>query len=423
MIDVPLAYAFTAGLVASVNPCGFPMLPAYLSYFIGTDGPAAERASRVPRALVAAAAVSAGFMTVFAVLGVPINAGVTSIYRWIPWVTIVIGVAMAALGVAMLAGFRLKVALPRLEVGGGSRGLGSMALFGVSYAVASLTCTLPVFLVVVAGTAERANALSGVVAFLAYGLGMSLVLTALALALALARESMVNRLRRAVRHANRAAGALLVMVGTYLVYYWAYNLTRDPTATVGASPISVVDGWSSSATAWLSEGGTSLGLVLGGAVVGALVGALLWRRSGGGSVVTQGGVVVTAPVAAGVDVDQGVREAGEAVEKGVSDTLGDVVAGGDVEVLVDEDADRGVELVADPAHPHVGDAVHAVDAGDQARGAGHQVGVHGVHEPVVDVAGGAPEHQHDGDGDGHADEGVGEGEPGRHPGRSHQHAQ
>lgn len=29
MIDAPFALAFTAGLVATVNPCGFAMLPAY----------------------------------------------------------------------------------------------------------------------------------------------------------------------------------------------------------------------------------------------------------------------------------------------------------------------------------------------------------------------------------------------------------
>ena len=66
MLDAPLAYAFTAGLVATVNPCGFPMLPAYLSYFVGADdedpGPTPLR---VLRAVGAAAAVSVGFFIVF----------------------------------------------------------------------------------------------------------------------------------------------------------------------------------------------------------------------------------------------------------------------------------------------------------------------------------------------------------------------
>ena len=38
MIDAPLAYAFGVGMVATVNPCGFAMLPAYLSFFLGLEG-------------------------------------------------------------------------------------------------------------------------------------------------------------------------------------------------------------------------------------------------------------------------------------------------------------------------------------------------------------------------------------------------
>ena len=275
MIDVPFAYAFTAGMVATVNPCGFPMLPAYVSYFIGLDDDRADPGlSRVPRALLAAAAVSAGFLAVFVGLGVPIRAGVTSIYRVMPWLTIVIGLALVGLGVAMLAGYRWTVALPRLDRGGRSRRVGSMVLFGVSYAVASLGCTLPLFLPVVA---NRANAASGALAFGAYGLGMGVVLTALSLALALARESMVRRMRSVLRHVDRVAGGLLVLVGVYLVWYWGSNLATDPTVQVGSSPIEAVESWSSWASTELSEGGAGLGISLA-VVVAVATGWIVLRR-------------------------------------------------------------------------------------------------------------------------------------------------
>ena len=32
-----LGYAFGAGMVAAVNPCGFAMLPVYLSLYLGAD--------------------------------------------------------------------------------------------------------------------------------------------------------------------------------------------------------------------------------------------------------------------------------------------------------------------------------------------------------------------------------------------------
>lgn len=276
MIDVPLAYAFTAGLVATVNPCGFPMLPAYLSYFIGLDDADADGSSRVPRALMAAAAVSLGFLAVFATLGVPINAGMSWIYRVMPWFTLAVGVGLLVLGVAMLAGRKITLALPRFDHGGGNRRFGSMVLFGVSYAVASLSCTLPIFLVVVGGTTERVNAVSGLLAFVAYAAGMSLVLMVLSLALALARESMVRRLRSALRYADRAAGVLLVAVGAYLLYYGVYAM--DPANSAAISPVGAVGDWSAAAAAWLAEGGTGLGLGLATLVALGVGWAVLTRR-------------------------------------------------------------------------------------------------------------------------------------------------
>ena len=271
MIDVALTNAFIVGLVSVVNPCGFPMLPAYLSWFMGDEG-----SNRVPRALLSALAVAAGFLAVFAGVGIPINAGVTSIYEWVPWFTIVIGAVLALLGVAILAGLDVTLPLPRLDRGCGGRGFRSMFLFGVSYAITSISCTIGPFLVVVAGTTKRANLLSGAVAFGAYGLGFTLLLMALAVAVALAQDSLVRRVRSIVRYTERVAGVLLVLVGAYLVYYGIYALDSTP----GDSPlVTRVDDWSSRVSAWLQEGGTGLGLVLGGIVAAGVAWAFVRRRT------------------------------------------------------------------------------------------------------------------------------------------------
>jgi cytochrome c-type biogenesis protein len=145
-----------------------------------------------------------------------------------------------------------------------------MVLFGVSYAIASLGCTLPVFLLVVTAGATAASALS----FVAYSLGMTVVLMAVSLALALTRESLVRSLRQATRFVDRASGVLLVLVGLYLVWYGRFAI--DPANGTASSPLAWVESWSSSATVWLHDGGTTLGLVLGAVVV---LGAALSLRS------------------------------------------------------------------------------------------------------------------------------------------------
>ena len=274
MIDAPLAFSFSAGLVATINPCGFAMLPAYLSYFMGVEDESEDRdtAASIARALGVGLVVSAGFLLVFSVVGVLVTAGIRSVDEWMPWASIVVGVGLAGLGVAMLAGYHPVVNLPRLERGTSGRGVRSLFLFGVSYAIASLSCALPVFLVVVSGTATRENFVSGMAAFAAYALGMSLVLLVLTMALALAKRGVVHRLRGAMRHVDRVSGALLVVAGAYLVYYWAYELAADDDATAGRGPIDTVYDWSADAANWVDDvGGVRLGLMLATILTAALL--------------------------------------------------------------------------------------------------------------------------------------------------------
>src|ERR687897_1880356 len=194
-------------MVATVNPCGFAMLPAYLAYFLGVD----DRDAAVPRATVAtalrvAAAVAAGFLAVFALAGLAVELTSLPVYENVPWISIVIGAALFVLGVAMLWGFELVVRLPKLDRGGRERTVRSMFVFGVSYAIASIGCTLPLFLGAVSGTINRESVADGLVVFGVYALGMTLVLAALTVGIALARTSIVRFMRRGPPHPPPGGG-------------------------------------------------------------------------------------------------------------------------------------------------------------------------------------------------------------------------
>lgn len=282
-MDAPVVLAFTAGLVATLNPCGFAMLPAYLSFFVGlgdsdsASAPASRRAADLARALAVGGVVSAAFLLVFGTVGAVLTAGVSAarLAAWLPWIAIAVGLAVLALGVAVLRGFELFVSLPHPQSGARGRGLRAVFAFGLSYALASLSCTLPVFLAVVAGTLTRADVASGLVTFLAYGLGMSTVLFALVIALALARHGLVRRLRRAVRLVQRLSGGLLIASGAYVVYFWAYTLATGGAGRSGSAPITFIDGISAWATNVVGQSGLGFGLLLAAGVLGALAWRLL----------------------------------------------------------------------------------------------------------------------------------------------------
>ena len=106
MIQAPIALAFAAGMVATINPCGFAMLPAYLSYFMGlNDDSERSRAAAVHSALMVGGIVSLGFLAVFGVTGIIITLGFRSIIDWIPRLALLIGIGVVSLGIALLRGF------------------------------------------------------------------------------------------------------------------------------------------------------------------------------------------------------------------------------------------------------------------------------------------------------------------------------
>jgi cytochrome c-type biogenesis protein len=269
VIEAPLALAFASGMVAAVNPCGFAMLPAYVTFFLGTEGDRVpSKGESVLRAIPVALAVSLGFVVVFGVVGIALRPISSTVQEYAPWATIVIGVGLVVFGVLMLRGYEPNARMPKLDRGGRTQGLGSMFLYGVSYAIASLTCTIGIFIANIVNAFSRTDFVSGVAVLLLYAAGMGLVITALTVAIALARDSVVRAMRHGMRHANRAAGVLMVAMGLYVAWYGVFSLRvrNDPTAAGG--PVDLVESWSSRATELVDRvGATTLGLYLGGAIV------------------------------------------------------------------------------------------------------------------------------------------------------------
>lgn len=230
---LPIGFAFGAGIVAAVNPCGFAMLPAYLSLYLGVREEAYATRSwlyRALRALVVGATVSAGFILLFAVAGVITSVVGQALVRAMPPVGLLIGILLGVLGLWMLVGG--GVYLPVFQrlagrIGGpGSVNTGGFFVFGLAYGAASLSCTLPVFLLVVGGGIAAGNLPLAVGQFFSYALGMALVIMTLTLTLALLKGGLVSRFRKAMRYIQPVSALLLMGAGAYMILYWWTPFTR-----------------------------------------------------------------------------------------------------------------------------------------------------------------------------------------------------
>jgi cytochrome c-type biogenesis protein len=277
MIDVELAYPFSLGLVAAFNPCGFAMLPTYLAYFITEDSADGDRATSTLRALMVGLIITASFVLVFGLIGIVTRNIITTgaIEERLPWVTLGTGILLVPLGVAMLAGYEPRLNLPRLDRGGRSRNLGSVFVFGISFAIVSFGCTAPLFLSTITTSFTDQGFVEGVGQFLAYALGMGSVVLFLTLSISMARGSVADTMRSALPYINRISGGLLVLAGVYLVSFGWYEIQvfRDPSGATTNPAQDRLDELQAHLNTWVADvGATHIGLVL----LLAIVGMVLW---------------------------------------------------------------------------------------------------------------------------------------------------
>ncbi len=223
---LPLGYAFGAGMVAAVNPCGFALLPAFLGLYLGAnEGTDASRSRHILRAVWIGLVVTASFVALFGAMGVIIGAMTSAITGLFPWVGLIVGIALVLAGGVLLSGGEIAAG-----IGGRLAGrLGTRArrtstrgylAYGLAYGLASLGCTLPIFLTVVGSTLTTGGVLAATGQFVLYALGMGFVLTLLTLSTALFKYATLRSVRHVVRWVHPVSAVLLLFAGAYLIYYW-----------------------------------------------------------------------------------------------------------------------------------------------------------------------------------------------------------
>ena len=231
-----MGLSFLRGMVAAVNPCGFVLLPTYLVYFLGLEhrqAMAGSQRATVRRALLVSAAVSAGFMSIFLAVGLVSYHFTNWINQHAKYATAAIAIGLVVMGTAMLVGWKLPVTTPRLDAGGRDRTVRSMFVYGIAYAIASIGCTIPLFLATLLAT-RRDGVLGGVANVAAYGAGMALLVTALTVTLAIANTGLLRVLHGGARYVETISAVFVIVSGAYLLYYfWVVDLNEDTDPITG----------------------------------------------------------------------------------------------------------------------------------------------------------------------------------------------
>ncbi|MHC1563917.1 MAG: cytochrome c biogenesis CcdA family protein [Candidatus Hecatellaceae archaeon] len=208
---VDLAFPFLVGVFSFFSPCAFPLIPGYIGYLMG-----GRAETGLGRSIVYGLACVAGVLVSTVILGMAAALVKTVFTAVFFWVRLVLAAGIIVLGAVFLSPLELSVPLATARP---RRGTGAAGFFfyGMFFGPVVFSCQLPLVASIFLYSLTVFDALESFFTFIVYGLGLGLPLLLISMATAKARQVFVRKASRYYPWIRRAGGAVLILVGFYLL--------------------------------------------------------------------------------------------------------------------------------------------------------------------------------------------------------------
>lgn len=207
--------AFASGVLTSLTPCVYPMIPVTVAYM----GGAASGSKR--RTVLLSAAYALGLALVYAVLGVVVAMLGKTFGQFTrnPWIFGAVGTLIVVFGLAMLDVFSIPVPgfAGKVQSQGARRGgyFGALMMGGAAGFVAA-PCTAPVLLVLLTHVARTGDVAWGGALTFAFALGLSSLLLVVGIS-----AGMLGSLPKPgvwMDRVKKGFGIFMLLVGGWFLY-------------------------------------------------------------------------------------------------------------------------------------------------------------------------------------------------------------
>ena len=226
MNTATLSLAIVAGVLATFNPCGFALLPAYMG-MIAAANEGRSKSQALVGGLRFASGMTVGFVLLFGAFGLVFAPSVSALSRYLSIVTIIVGISIAALGVWLLLGRKLGKGAGLIKGWSPGESWASQVGYGLTFATVSLSCTLGPFLAVTGASIRSSDFFGIVFTFVSFALGMGAAVGVIAVTTAIAGSQVSAWMRSKSETISRITGLLVILAGIYVARFgwfeWRVN--------------------------------------------------------------------------------------------------------------------------------------------------------------------------------------------------------
>ena len=199
--------SFLEGIITFISPCLLPMIPIYITYFVGGG----ERSTK--KTLTGALGFVCGFTIVFICMGALAGTIGSFLTKYQTIVNIVSGVIVILFGLNFLGVFQWNLFKgSNHSVNTENMGFFSAALFGIVFSIGWTPCVGAFLGSALMLASQQGSTMIGVLMLLCYslGLGIPFILSAVLID---RLKTAFNFIKRHYGIINKVSGALLVLVG------------------------------------------------------------------------------------------------------------------------------------------------------------------------------------------------------------------
>jgi cytochrome c-type biogenesis protein len=246
MDTATLSLAIVAGVLATFNPCGFALLPAYMG-MIAAANEGRSKAQALVGGLRFASGMTVGFILLFGTFGLVFAPFASAISRYLPIVTIVVGILIVVLGFWLLLGRKVGNGAGLIKGWSPGESWFSQVGYGLTFAIVSLSCTLGPFLAVTGASIRSSDFFAIVFTFVAFALGMGAAVSVIAVATALTGSQVSVWMRSKSEVISRVTGSLVILAGLYVAWFGWFEWRVNSGEQVGDPIIGAV----TDAQAWV----------------------------------------------------------------------------------------------------------------------------------------------------------------------------
>lgn len=208
-------FTFVEGIASFISPCLLPMLPIYVSYFVGKNSDEKNN-----KALINSIGFVTGFTILFMMLGIFASSIGTLISSNIKYIKILFGIIIILLGLNYADIIKIKLLNKQSNMKANTQNLNFIKsmLFGMIFSISWTPCVGAFLSSALLLIAKEQDVIKGIILMLLYsiGLGIPFIISAVLLD---KLKNVFMFIKKNYGIIKKISGIILILMGIYIMFF------------------------------------------------------------------------------------------------------------------------------------------------------------------------------------------------------------